>query len=121
MGASPKVNCCNFILVRIREKITQTRRLYPRNECSSVTQWQIAFVYAKQRLRVRFCIILNTNRLKWAGHVGRMGDVKWQRCPEGSEEDRQCDGRTALKEIWKEWEEKRYELEMAIENTATEK
>ena len=28
---------------------------------------------------------------------------KWR--VKGGEEDRECDGRTALREIWKEWEE----------------
>ena len=51
-------------------------------------------------------------RLKWDGHVDRMGDEKLtkreqmpRKCggKEG-EEDRECDGRTGLSEIWKEWE-----------------
>ena len=50
-------------------------------------------------------------RLKWAGHDERMGDEKLAGSPcrkwrgKGGEEDRECDGRTVLREIWKEWEE----------------
>ena len=49
-----------------------------------------------------------------AGDVERMGDEKFaeSRCPESrgekevrKYEDRDCDGRTVLREIWKEWEE----------------
>ena len=38
---------------------------------------------------------------------------KWQREQrpgKGGEEDRECDGRTALREIWKEWEENEEQL-----------
>ena len=50
------------------------------------------------------------SRLKWVGHVERMGDEKWQREAQkvdgkGGEEDRECDGRTALREMCHEWEE----------------
>ena len=51
--------------------------------------------------------------LQWAGHVERMGDEKqtgrvqmagkWRDKRRG--EDRECDGRTALRKIWKEWVE----------------
>ena len=46
------------------------------------------------------------SRLKWAGHVERMGDDKLTKRADarkvegkGSEEDRECDGRTALRDI----------------------
>ena len=55
---------------------------------------------------------LARSRLKWAGHVERTGDENWQReqmprkwREKGGDEDRECDGRTALREIGKEWEE----------------
>ena len=49
-------------------------------------------------------------RLKWAGHVERMGDEKLtgirnpERGGEGSEKERKFDGMTdcALREIWKD-------------------
>ena len=50
--------------------------------------------------------------MKGVGHVERMGDEKRQteQMPrkgrkKGGKEERECDGRTALREIWKEWEE----------------
>ena len=47
--------------------------------------------------------------MKWAGHVERKGDENLQGEPrkwtvDGGEEDRECDGRTALGETWKGWE-----------------
>ena len=51
-------------------------------------------------------------RLIWAGHVERIGDEKFAKRGDaqnvegkGGVEEGECDGRTALREIWKEWEE----------------
>ena len=51
-------------------------------------------------------------RLKWAIYFERMGDGKLAKRLDaqkeegkGGEEDQECDGRTVLREIWKEWEE----------------
>ena len=64
-------------------------------------------------MKERFKKKLTRSRLKWAGHVERIGDKQklTKRADaekvkgKGSEEDRECDGKTALREIWKEWEE----------------
>ena len=53
------------------------------------------------------------SRLNWVGHVERIR--RWKLAErsdaqevegKGGEENRECDGKTALREIWKEWEEK---------------
>ena len=51
--------------------------------------------------------------LKWVGHVERMGDDKLAKRSDFKKVEgkrkrgrpRECDGRTALSETWKEWEE----------------
>ena len=51
-------------------------------------------------------------KLKWAGRLERMGYENLAKKSgaqkvegKGVDEDRECDGTTALREIWKEWEE----------------
>ena len=65
------------------------------------------------RVKERFKKTLVRSRLRWAGHVERIGDKKKvaKRADaekvegKGSQEDQECDGRTAFREIWKEWED----------------
>ena len=63
-------------------------------------------------MTVRFKKTLVRDMLIQIGHVERMGDetvTKIQKQMAGKwrgkehEEDRNCDGRTALRESWKEW------------------
>ena len=47
------------------------------------------------------------SRLKWAGHVDKMGNEKLTKglvAETMEEEDRECDGGPVLSEIWKVWE-----------------
>ena len=73
---------------------------------------------------------LTRSNLKWAGHMGRKGDGKLEKRSDaqkvegnGGEEDRECNGRTALREIWKEWGngEQQLHIGVLIENVAREK
>jgi len=68
--------------------------------------------------------------LNWAGHVERMEDRKIgkdSRYPEsGGKEDRECDWRTELGEVCKEWEEngaqkERRNWRLLIENVVRDK
>ena len=52
----------------------------------------------------RFKKKLVGSRFKWPGNMERIGDEKVDK-DRGREEDRECDGKAVLSEIWKEWEE----------------
>ena len=49
---------------------------------------------------------LVSSGLKWAGHVERMRDETLSKRSDAQKvENQDCDGRTALREIWKVWAE----------------